>query len=184
MSTREEHAIVLDFLPHGYPLDDRPSHQKTAIVQAIGKNHLILLELVPKRELAMQSQEVVYIGSDKREKIHHINGKLPLSKLTQTGKNELEFALNKIIDDNEERFVGFFNNAPPLSSRMHSLELIPGLGKKRMWEIIEERRGDPFKSFEDLKTRISLMPDPKKAIIRRIIQEFEGTEKHFLFVGQ
>jgi len=28
------------------------------------------------------------------------------------------------------------------------------------------------------------MPDPKKAIIRRIITELEGNEKHNLFIGQ
>ncbi len=183
MPIREEYAIVLDFLPNGYPLDDRPSHRKTAIVQALGKEHLILLELVPKRGLSLQPQQVVYIGSEKRDVIHHINGKLTMDKLTETAKKELEYALEKLIDENESRFVGFFNKAQPLSARMHSLELIPGLGKKRMWEIIEERK-EPFKSFEDLKTRISLMPDPKKAIIRRIITELEGKEKHYLFVGQ
>ncbi len=183
MPTREEYAIVLDFLPNGYPLDDRPSHRKTAIVQALGKEHLILLELVPKRGLSLQPQQVVYIGSEKRDVIHHINGKLTMDKLTETAKKELEYALERLIDENESRFVDFFNKAQPLSARMHSLELIPGLGKKRMWEIIEERK-EPFKSFEDLKARISLMPDPKKAIIRRIITELGGKEKHYLFVGQ
>ena len=183
MLTREEYAIVLDFLPNGYPLDSRPSHRKTAIVQALGKEHLVLLELVPKRGLILQPQEVVYIGPEKRDAIHHINGKLSMEKLTETAKKELEYALEKLIDENEKKFVDFFNNAQPLSARMHSLELIPGLGKKRMWEIIEERKL-PFKSFEDLKTRINLMPDPKKAIIRRIIAELGGKEKHYLFVGQ
>ena len=48
--TKEEIAIVLDFLPNGYPFDKRPSHRKTAIAQALGKEHLILLELVPKEK--------------------------------------------------------------------------------------------------------------------------------------
>ena len=41
---REEYAIVLDFLPNGYPASRVPSHRKTAIAQAIGKNFLSLLE--------------------------------------------------------------------------------------------------------------------------------------------
>jgi putative nucleotide binding protein len=80
--------------------------------------------------------------------------------------------------------LDFFNTAPPLSTRMHSLELIPGLGKKRMWEIIEERKGAPFKDFEDLKKRIPLMPEPRKAIIKRILEELDGKEKHYLFINQ
>ncbi len=184
MTIKEEYAIVLDFLPNGYPFDTRPSHKKTAIVQAIGENHFILLELVPKRELPLQAQDRVYIGDDKREKIHHINGKLAIDKLTETAKKEMEVAIDVLVGKNEQRFVDFFNKAPPLSTRMHSLELIPGLGKKRMWEIIEARETEPFKSFADLKARIPLMPEPKKAIIKRILEELVGKEKHYLFTGQ
>ena len=32
---KEDQAIVLDFLPNGYISDRRPSHKKTAIVQAL-----------------------------------------------------------------------------------------------------------------------------------------------------
>ena len=51
---KEEHVIVLDFLPNGYPFDTRPLHLKTAIAQAIGKKHLVLLELVPKKGIYLQ----------------------------------------------------------------------------------------------------------------------------------
>ena len=48
---------------------------------------------------------------------------------------------------------------------MHQLELLPGLGKKHMWEIIELRRDKEFESFADLKARVKLMPDPENAIV-------------------
>ena len=48
-NTKEENVIVLDFLPNGYPLDDRPMYMKTPIVQALGKDNFVLLELVPKK---------------------------------------------------------------------------------------------------------------------------------------
>ena len=64
---------------------------------------------------------------------------------------------------------------------MHQLELLPGLGKKHMWEIIEERKDKPFESFDDIKKRVKLMPDPEKAIIKRIISEIQGKEKHKIF---
>jgi putative nucleotide binding protein len=51
-----------------------------------------------------------------------------------------------------------------------------------MWEIVEERRVKDFESFEDLKSRIKLMPDPEKIIVKRILLELEGTEKHRIFV--
>ena len=179
---KEEHAVVLDFLPNGYPFDTRPSHLKTPIVQAIGKNHFVILELVPKKDVSLQPHQEVYIGDGKREHIHHINGRIPSSKLTRTAKAELEFVIKKMVKDNQGKFIDFFNRAPPLSTRMHSLELLPGLGKKRMWEILEERKGDPFKDFDDLKSRVKLIPDPEVLITRRIQQELTGMEKHHLFV--
>ena len=179
---KEETVIVLDFLPNGYAFDRRPSHIKTAIAQAVGKSHFVLLELVPKKGIHLQPYEEVYIGEGKRDKIHHIVGKLPIERLTETAKSELSFIIKDLVKKNEKRFTGFFNNALPLSTRMHQLELLPGVGKKHMWEIIEERKEKPFESFEDLKKRVKLMPDPEKAIIKRILAELEGKEKHRLFV--
>ena len=179
---REESAVVLDFLPHGYPFDPRPSHKKTAIVQAVGKQHFVLLELVPKKDVFLQPLQEVYIGEGKRDQIHHIVGKLPLERLTATARTELDMVLKDLIKASEQRFVEFFNKAQPLTTRMHQLELIPGLGKKHMWEIIEKREEKPFTSFVDIKQRVKLMPDPEKAVLKRIMLELSGQEKHRIFV--
>ncbi|MBI2101279.1 DUF655 domain-containing protein [Candidatus Woesearchaeota archaeon] len=180
--TKEETAIVLDFLPNGYHYDERPMYMKTPIAQAIGKEYFVLLELVPKKGIHLQPFEEVYIGDGKRDKIHHIVGKMSVAKLTATAKSELDFVIKDIIKKNEKKFIEFFNRAQPLSTRMHQLELLPGLGKKHMWQIIEARRDKPFEDFSDLKNRVKLMPDPEKTIIKRILQELEGSEKHRIFV--
>ena len=180
--TKEETAAALDFLPNGYPYDNRPMYMKTPIAQAIGKEHFVLLELVPKKGIYLQPFEEVYIGDGKRDKIHHIVGKVALDKLTATAKSEMEFVIKDILKKNEKRFIDFFNKAQPLGTRMHQLELLPGLGKKHMWQIIEARQEKSFESFSDLKNRVKLMPDPEKTIIKRILQELEGTEKHKIFV--
>ncbi len=181
-ASKEENAIVLDFLQHGYPADKRPLHMKTPIVQAVGKTRFVLLELVPKKDIFLQPHEEVYIGEGKRDRIHHIIGRLPVSRLTSTAKAELEFVIKELIHKNINDFIGFFNNAGPLTTRMHQLELLPGLGKKHMWEIIEQRKTEPFKDIDDLKKRVKLMPDPEKLIAKRIMKELEGTEKHNLFI--
>ncbi len=180
--TKEEFAIVLDFLPHGYPFDPRPSHRKSPIVQAIGRTHFTLLELVPKKEVFLQPLQEVYIGEGKRDQIHHIIGKLQIDKLTATAKTELEFVVKDLVHKNEKRFVDFINTARPLTTRMHQLELLPGVGKKHMWELLEVREKAPFKNFDDIKERVKLMPDPEKAIIKRVLEELAGTEKHKVFV--
>ncbi|MGM5480516.1 MAG: DUF655 domain-containing protein [Nanobdellota archaeon] len=179
---REEHAVVLDFLKNGYVSDTRPSHKKSSVAQAIGKNNLALLELVPRKDVFLQPYEEVYVGDGKREKIHHVIGKIPLNKLTATARSELDHILMQIVKEREDIFIRFFNKSRPLSTRMHSLELLPGLGKKHMWEVVEERRGEPFTSFEDLKSRVKAISNPEKLVAKRIIKELEGNEKHNLFV--
>src|SRR3989344_3002748 len=178
---REEYAIVLDFLPNGYPFDTRPMHQKTPIAQALGKEHFILLELVPKKGIFLQPYEEVYVGEGKRDKIHHVIGKIPIEKLTETAKVELTFGVKDIVEKNEKRFVDFFNTAQPINTRRHQLELLPGIGKKHMWEIIEIRKEKAFESFDDIKKRIKLLPDPKNLIIKKIISDIKGEDKHKLF---
>jgi len=178
---KEEQAVVLDFLQYGYAFDDRPSHQKTAIVQAIGVSHYALLELVPKRDVILQPNEQVYIGDGKRDKIHHIKGRLPFERLTATARAEISTVVLGLVTQDEARFVSFFNKAQPMTTRMHQLELLPGLGKKHMWEIIEARKEKPFSDFLDIRKRVRLMPDPKSIVVKRIISELEGNEKHHIF---
>lgn len=178
-TVREEQAVVLDYLENGYPFDQ--SSTKTPIVQALGKEHLTLLELIPKKGVFLQPHQEVYIGEGKREEIHHIKGKISADKLTATARNELKHVVESLVTADEMKFVDFFNKAQPLSMRMHQLELLPGVGKKHMWEVINARKAKSFESFEDLRTRVKLLPNPKQLIIKRIISEIEGKEKYNIF---
>ena len=178
---KEEAAIILDFLPHGYA--NEHGTLKNPIAQALGKEHLTLLELIPKREVHLQPHQEVYIGEGKREEIHHIKGRIDAEKLTSTAKNELQHAIVGLVEKNQAKYIDFFNKAQPLSMRMHQLELLTGMGKKHMWEVLEARKIKLFENFEDLKTRVKLLPDPKLAIVKRIISELEGKEKYKIFVG-
>src|SRR3989339_440770 len=104
MAIKEDYAVVLDFLPNGYAFDRRPVHIKTPIAQAIGKQNLVLLELVPKKDFFLQPHEEVYIGEGKRDKIHHIAGRISFDKLTATGRNELEFVVKELVQKDAKRF--------------------------------------------------------------------------------
>ncbi|MDO8511296.1 MAG: DUF655 domain-containing protein [Nanoarchaeota archaeon] len=180
-TVREENAIVLDHLEHGYPFEQ--VSVKTPIVQALGVGHLTLLELIPKKGIMLQPMQKVYIGEGKREEIHHIKGKIPAEKLTATAANTLHEAVEDVVTAQEARFVEFFNKAQPLSMRMHQLELLPGVGKKHMWEVLNARKEKPFAGFEDIKERVKLLPDPKQLVIKRIIAEIEGKEKYRIFTS-
>jgi len=179
MQEKEENAIILDFLPHGYPLEGR----MMPVAQAIGINHFTLLQLVPRRGETLQLKEEVYIGSGKRDKISYILGILPKEKLTETAKYQIEDFIQKVIIEKESRFVDFFNKAEAINTRLHQLELLPGFGKKHTEAIIEEREKKPFASFDDIKKRVKNIPDPKKVIEKRLIEELTQSVKYILFTG-
>ncbi len=175
---KENSAIVLDFLSTGYA----SSFKKEPIAQALGEDHLTLLELIPKHGVTLQLREKVYIGREQRDKIQFIRGRLKFDKLTATARNELEAILLEKIESDEKKYVDFFNKAGSITIRQHSLELLPSIGKKHMWDIIEAREKKPFESFKDISDRIPLMPDPKRVILERMMEEFKGEEKYYLFI--
>lgn len=176
---RDENVIVLDFLPRGHSIG-----RQEPIAQVIGEKYFSLLEVVVKKDVLLKSGDKTYIGESKRDKIDHIKRRITVNDLTSFAKSELPFVVEKLVKENEPRFVNFFNTSQPISTRLHQLELLPGIGKKHLWDIIDERKKGPFTSFEDVKNRIKLMPDPSNAIIKRIMEELENDSVRFrLFVS-
>jgi putative nucleotide binding protein len=176
---KEEYAIILEYLPNGYPLEKK----MMPIAQAIGKTNLTLLELVPRRGITLKIGQEVYIGDGKRPEIYYIFGRLRREKLTEAAKNQLQEFVSKVVDEREKKFVEFFNQANAINKRIHQIELLPGLGKKHMQEIIKQREEKLFGSFEDLKKRVQNLPDPKKAIEKRLLKELTDLERYNLFVS-
>lgn len=180
MQDKEEKAMILDYLPYGYPLEKK----MMPLAQALGMKYFTLLELVPRRGLKFEPKEEVYIGEGKRDKVYYILGKLKFDNITESAKAILQEYIEKHVNENEGKFVDFFNKAEAINTRLHQFELLPGLGKKHTLAIIEERKEKPFASLEDMKKRISNIPDPKATIVKRIIAEIGGEERYMLFTGQ
>ena len=178
MTQKDDYAIILDYLPYGYPIEGR----RTPVAQALGEKSWILLELVPRRGITLQAKEKVYIGPDKRDKIHFIAGRLAFHKITESAKIQLQEFIENRVAEQEKELINFFNTAQAINTRLHQIELLPGFGKKHMQEILKSREEKPFESFEDLKNRISNIPDPKKAIEKRIFEELSERQRFSLFV--
>lgn len=175
----EEYAYVLDYLPYGKP-GLRLRHKGSGVVQLIGEEYFTLLEAVVKEGFMLKPSDRVYIGKDSRREIAYIIGRTRYDELTANAKIELENIVEKIVLNREKEFINFFNTAKPVTPRMHALELIPGIGKKYMWKIIDEREKKPFESFQDLQKRANI-PNPVKLITKRIIEELSGNPKYRLF---
>ncbi|MFH0832949.1 MAG: DUF655 domain-containing protein [Candidatus Aenigmatarchaeota archaeon] len=177
---KEENAIVLDFLPSGYA--DR--RHAEPIAQIIGTNFFTLLEVVPRENVSLNAEEEVYIGDGKRDNVKFIRGQLDYKNLTNAAMSILAEVVEKIVKANEKRFVDFFNSGTIITPRMHQFQLLPGVGKKHLTDILDEKRKKPFESFQDLSKRVRLFPDPVKIIVRRILDELKDEEKHYIFVSK
>jgi len=176
----EEYAYVLDYLQFGRPGTDKPRHLALPTVQVIGETYFTLLETEIRSGAQVNLHERVYIGKDRREKINRIIGRIGYNDLTANAKAELLPVLEDLIAHQEERFVSFFNNSQAITPRMHALELLPGIGKKSMWQIINAREKKTFSSFRDIQERTSL-GDPIKVLAKRILDELTGGEKYRIF---
>lgn len=184
---KEEEVIILDYLKFGYVNPDRPTTRGMPIAQTIGVDKFTLIEVTPKDGIDLEIHDKVYIGPGKRDKVNRVKGLLDFEKLTATSRIELEYAIKDIIQGKEDEYVKFFNEIDPLSIKLHKLELIPGIGKKHMNMILEEREKEPFKSFDDLKTRVPLLGDPVELLAKRVVLELDttqvkrGKKKYYLF---
>ena len=179
MPAKDEFLIVLDFIPTGKPGDRRAE----PVVQGVGEKYFSLLEVVLKEDVNTKSKEKLYIGEGKRDQVKYIRSKIRFDELTSYAKDVLEEVVNELVARDEKRFVEFFNKSSALTTRMHSLELLPGIGKKHLWSIIAERKKKPFETFEEIKQRISMVGDPRKMVIRRIMDELQEKDRHQLFVS-
>jgi len=172
----EEQAYVIDFLPYGKSDDPR----RQPVVQALGENFFTLLELYPKPGINFEIGEKIYVGKGERDKIVSIRGRVSYEELTSNGKNSLNEIIKKIIYSREPEFISFFNRCGSINIRQHQLELIPGIGKKIMTVILEEREKKPFENFEDLEKRIH-MSKVDELVAQRIEEELKGS-KYYIFV--
>ncbi len=172
----EEYGLVVDYLPQGKSTDP----QREPLAQVVGEGLFTLLEVVPKPGVAVSVGERVYIGKGEREKIDHIKTRVNYPDLTSGSKAELKTILRKIVTAREPEFVNFLNKCGPITIRLHQLELFPGIGKKHMADILNEREKKPFENFADISKRVPLLPDPIGIVVDRIEEELKGESKYFI----
>ena len=175
---KDDWAVVLDFLSHGHHGMDR----SLPVAQIIGEEYFSLLEVIIREDIAMKVGDRVYIGDGKRDKVKYIRDRIEPHQLTVAAKEELPIIVKEIVEKKPERFVEFFNKSGSVSTRLHQIELLPGIGRKHLWAILDERKSKPFESFGDLKKRVQLLPNPEKTIIKRVLDELDDKDKYRLFV--
>jgi predicted nucleic acid-binding OB-fold protein len=104
--------------------------------------------------------------------------KISPKRLSIGAKLELENGIKKIILKNEDVFVDFLNNAKSTSRYFHPFLLLPGMGKKKLNLILQEREKELFSSLDDFKDRAKF--NVVSSLAMRFVDELNGKEERKL----
>jgi len=172
---------ILDILQHGGV--DKAGHQWNPIAQIVEGSKFQLYEVVlNKSRITDRKLQEKIVVNDNQNIYERIQRKITFLDLTPTSSSTLDLVIGQYVNENENRFIEFINKSGPITIKRHSLEILPGIGKKLMWEIINNREKPPFTSFDDLHTRVPGFK-PVETFTKRIVDEIRDEElKHYLFV--
>jgi putative nucleotide binding protein len=176
-------AVVLDVLPHGRADDDRPRYKKSPLAYGLGEENfrLVELRLADDTDVSIGDRVVIEPRAD-RASVEEVRD-IDYDDLSNTALSELDYVVDEILTEHERRFVDFYNDAQPITIRLHQLNLLPGIGKKLRNNILDQRKRGPFESFEDLEERISGLHNPKDILAERIMSELRDDDlKYKAFV--
>ena len=164
----ESTGVVLDFLPHGRTEDDRPQYEKEPLAYVLDHEDFTLYEVIAESDAGISIGDRIDVASDDAVTRY---SEIDYDDLPGGAQSELEYVIEDLVEEQERRFVDFYNDAQPITLRLHQLNLLPGIGKKLRNNILDERKRKPFESFEELEERIGGLHNPSEVLIERIIEE-------------
>ncbi|MFB6163706.1 MAG: DUF655 domain-containing protein [Haloarculaceae archaeon] len=175
-------GVVLDFLPHGRAADDRPQYEKSPLAYVLTERDFRLVEctLDADADVAIGDRIELATGGDAPVSRYR---DIEYEDLPSGAQSELEYVVEEIVAGDEQRFVDFFNDAQPITLRLHQLNLLPGIGKKLRNNVLDQRDRQPFASFEDVQSRVNGLHNPQEILVERILEELrEDDLKYRTFV--
>lgn len=176
----EETGLILDILEGGLSVRNDKYKGRT-IIQAIGTEYFTLLEFIPISTDEVILLDEVVLGQNDRSIVETIIGRVPYPQLTSVSESQIPKAVEKIINLKFDKYINWLNNAQPISIRLHSLQLIKGIGPIAMKTILSARKERPFSTLEDFEERTGIT-DIKELLRNRIVAEIsDPDEKHNLF---
>jgi len=178
----EEYAVVLDFLAHGR--SNGRSYGDGAVAYGVSTADFTLYELSLASDADISILDRVRVRPDFEDGIER-GHTVEYDDLSDGARSELDYVVEDVVDGEEERFVGFYNDAQPISLRLHQLNLLPGIGDKLRDNILDERkRHGPFESFEDVGERVDGLHNPREVIVERILDEIRDDDlKYYNFAN-
>ncbi|MFC4245747.1 DUF655 domain-containing protein [Natribaculum luteum] len=183
--TDERRAVVLDYLAHGLSDDGRPQYQKSPAGYAMDVDDFTLYQMAFDEDKRLTIGTRVVVEPESEREVVSDCREVEYDDLSSGAQSELEYVVHDLVEEEEDRFIDFYNEAQPITLRLHQLNLLPGIGKKLRNGILEERKRKPFESFDELEERVSGLHDPAEVLVERILEELREEDlKYKTFVGR
>lgn len=179
-ATDTTRAIVLDYLPHGRGADDHRRFDHGSLAHALNTDQFRLYELVLVDGADINIGDTVTLRP-RDEEIEEFR-EIPYDELSSGATTELEYVIEETLEANPDRFIRVYNEAQPITLRLHQLNLLPGIGDKLRDDILDARKRRPFADYLDVAERISGIHDPMQVLQDRILEELQDDDvKYALF---
>ena len=183
--TAVRRAVVLDYLAHGMSDDGRPQYEKSPAGYAMAVDDFTLYEVAFDEDTRLTIGTHVVVEPPEERDVVSACRTVEYGDLSSGARSELEYVVEDLVEAEETRFVDFYNEAQPITLRLHQLNLLPGIGEKLRNAVLDQRKRGPFESFEELEERVSGLHDPDEIIVERILEELRDEDvKYKLFVGR
>lgn len=165
-------VVLLDVMPNGRPDDDRPQYRKSPVAYGLGTDAFRLYELALDDAADVSVSDWIALDGPNVGRYREVT----FDDLTRNAVTEVEYAVEAVVESDERRFVEFYNEAGPITLRLHQLNLLPGIGKQLRNKVLDERKRGPFESFEEVTERVSGLHRPKEVLIERIVEEIRKSD--------
>ena len=173
--SRETHAYVLDVKSRARSVLFRS--REGTIITALGEKRFVLLEMLAKAGERFEVGERVDVDG----RMQAVLGRLDYTRISTTATQEVPRAIEGVVESCESRFVKYLNTAGLVNTQVHSIGMLPGVGRALLKVILSEREARPFTGYADIEERTGWR-DPAENLVQRIRDEMEGRTGTRLFV--
>ena len=177
--SHERRGIIFE-ITQGYLTESHSGFKKEfPTCYVVGDENYSLLKIYLKKLFIPPLIVGDHLDLDSNKEKFYLVKRISIDQIPLGTEYTLEETLTNLVKEQEQKFVKFFNEARPITVKLHQLTLIPGIGQKRMWTILDARKVKLFDSFKDFEIRAGV--DPVPMLVKRLQQELTGNERYYLF---
>ena len=124
-------------------------HEANGVIVAITDAKLHTINLRAQSSVPNQPTGTS-IRLDDQSIIAEVSGLARYRNISTHAQNSLAEVITKIILENPEPYLSFYNRAGNLSLKMHAFAILPGIGNKKALEMVDLRGRDGWDDFAKL----------------------------------